>query len=67
MNQRILVATRKGLFLLDRKESARKESWSISGTAFLGNPVTMAFADPRDGALYAAQSGAFRGKTASVS
>lgn len=39
---------------MDRKETSGKEVWSISGTAFLGNPVTMAFADPRDGSLYAA-------------
>jgi len=53
MGNRILVATRKGLFVLDRKGTSGKEVWSISNTSFLGSPVTMAFSDPRDGSLYA--------------
>jgi hypothetical protein len=54
MSKCILVATRKGLFLIDRKGASVKDAWTIRTTAFLGNPVTMAFADPRDGSLYAA-------------
>ena len=54
MSSRILVATRKGLFLLDRRSELGKDAWHISPPAFQGSPVTMAFSDPRDGALYAA-------------
>jgi hypothetical protein len=50
MDDRILVGTRKGLFAL-RRGAAR---WAIERTAFLGSPVTMTLADPRDGAVYAA-------------
>jgi hypothetical protein len=48
--KRILVATRKGLFFVDRAPTA----WSVTRTAFLGEPVTAALRDPRDGTLYAA-------------
>jgi hypothetical protein len=41
-----LIATRKGLFLL--------EGDALRCVGFLGDPVTMALHDPRDGALYAA-------------
>jgi hypothetical protein len=50
MSERILVATRKGLFRVDRGA----DGWRVAQTAFLGDPVTMVLADPRDGALYAA-------------
>jgi hypothetical protein len=50
MNERALVATRKGLFELARKNSG----WEITATSFLGEPVSMVLHDRRDGALYAA-------------
>jgi hypothetical protein len=50
MSDRLLVATRKGLF--DFKRSA--SGWSAAMPAFLGSPVSMSLRDPRDGALYAA-------------
>jgi hypothetical protein len=50
MSTRCHVATRKGLFTLDRGASA----WSVSRANFLGDNVTLAMHDPRDGALYAA-------------
>lgn len=50
MSDRLMVATRKGLFDLRR----RREGWAIAQRAFLGQPVSMVFADPRDDALYAA-------------
>ena len=50
MSDRILVATRKGLFTLERRSSG----WAIAATAFAGTPVTAALKDPHDGALYAA-------------
>lgn len=50
MQDRALVATRKGLFELFRNGSA----WQIGQSGFLGDPVTMTLHDRRDGTLYAA-------------
>ena len=50
MSDRILVATRKGLFTLDRGNGG----WSIAGPEFEGNPVTVVLPDGRDETLYAA-------------
>jgi photosystem II stability/assembly factor-like uncharacterized protein len=49
MSDRLHVATRKGLFAFERRGSR----WQITGTAFLGDPVSMVFSDLRDGTLYA--------------
>ena len=46
---RIHVATRKGLFTLERSGG----KWALGRTSFLGDPVTIVLQDPRDGALYA--------------
>lgn len=43
------VATRKGLFFLNRADN-----WRITTPSFLGDPVSMVLDDPRDGAVYAA-------------
>jgi photosystem II stability/assembly factor-like uncharacterized protein len=51
MNNRLHVATRKGLFMLERTGAGR---WQLSEPHFIGEPVTMTLADPRDGTLYAA-------------
>lgn len=50
MSDRILAATRKGLFAIER----RAGGWEITRTAFLAEHVIMALSDPRDGAWYAA-------------
>ena len=50
MGQRMHVATRKGLFTLEDSAGG----WKVTGTAFLGDPVTMVLDDPRDGTIYAA-------------
>jgi photosystem II stability/assembly factor-like uncharacterized protein len=50
MSDRLLAATRKGLFEFRRNGGG----WGIANTAFLGSPVSMTLADPRDGTLYAA-------------
>jgi hypothetical protein len=50
MSDAIHVATRKGLFRVGR----RAGGWAVDGVSFLGDPVTMALEDPRDGTLYAA-------------
>jgi hypothetical protein len=52
MANAIMVSTRKGWFLLQR---GRKSSpWKITRSAFLGDPVTIALHDKRDGTMYAA-------------
>jgi hypothetical protein len=50
MSDAIHVATRKGLFLLER----RKGAWAIERVSFLGDPVSMVLDDARDGRLFAA-------------
>lgn len=50
MSDRMFVATRKGLFTLTR----RSAGWTITGTAFLGDNVTLVMHDHRDGRVYAA-------------
>jgi hypothetical protein len=50
MSDRVHVATRKGLFDVVRGKSG----WTITETAFLGDPVTMVLHDARDGTTYAA-------------
>src|SRR5512140_1213736 len=49
MVERMLVATRKGLLALARKNGG----WHIERNDFPGIPVTAALHDARDGALYA--------------
>lgn len=46
----LLVSTRKGLFVW-RQERGQ---WRLGRTAFLGNPVSIALWDARDGSVYAA-------------
>ena len=50
MSDRILVSTRKGLFGVAHDGKA----WRVSEAAFLGDNVTLALHDPRDGTDYAA-------------
>ena len=50
MAERLLAATRKGLIEYRRGIAG----WRQERVSFLGSPVTMMLADPRDGALYAA-------------
>ena len=51
MSDRILIATRKGLFDVRRSASG---GWASVRESFLGSPVSMCLHDPHDGALYAA-------------
>jgi len=51
MNQHLLIGTRKGLFTLTPSSGG---NWEITATAFLGDPVTLAFHDQRSGYAYAA-------------
>jgi hypothetical protein len=50
MSDTLHVATRKGLFVLERGT----RDWEVAHVAFLGEPVTQVLDDPRDGTLYAA-------------
>jgi photosystem II stability/assembly factor-like uncharacterized protein len=50
MSDRCYIATRKGLFTVDR----RAAKWSISRATFVGDNVTLAMHDPRNGNLFAA-------------
>src|SRR6185369_13687882 len=49
MSARIIAATRKGLFTIEKSNGR----WRIDRTAFLGDHVSMVLADPRDGFTYA--------------
>src|SRR5687768_7846063 len=53
MSDRIVVATRKGLFSIERTGRGGVP-WTITRTAFLAEHVIMTLPDPRDGSLYAA-------------
>jgi photosystem II stability/assembly factor-like uncharacterized protein len=50
MSTRCHVATRKGLFTVERKAAG----WTISHVSFLGDNCTLAMHDPRTGHLFAA-------------
>lgn len=50
MSSRLYVGTRKGLFVLERKE----RGFEIIDSAFLGDPIPMVLPDRADDALYAA-------------
>lgn len=50
MKQRLLVGTRKGLFVLHHEA----DDWRIARRAFVGQNVSMTLGDSRDGALYVA-------------
>ena len=51
MYERLHVATRKGLFTIERGGT---DHWAITDVAFLGMTITMSLTDPRDGSWYAA-------------
>src|SRR5262245_47253853 len=50
MSRRIFVASRKGLFIVEKKSSG----WAIAQASFLGDQLTMVLPDARDGAVYVA-------------
>ena len=51
MSDRAYIATRKGLFSLNRTAAAR---WDLELIGFRGDPISFVLADPRDDRLYAA-------------
>ncbi|MDB6062574.1 MAG: putative glycosyl hydrolase [Verrucomicrobiaceae bacterium] len=51
MATRILVGTRKGLFVLQKDFAG---VWQVASTHFLGDPISMALYDARDDSLHAA-------------
>jgi photosystem II stability/assembly factor-like uncharacterized protein len=50
-SDRLLVATRKGVFVF-RRSSARR--WEVASTSFLGANASLVMHDPRDGSIVAA-------------
>ncbi len=50
MSDRFFVATRKGLFTIERGGGG----WAVTGVHFLGDNVTLVLSDRRDGRVYAA-------------
>jgi len=54
MTNRMHIATRKGLFTFERSRSNGSSAWHVTGSSFLGVPVSIVLADPRDGWMYAA-------------
>lgn len=51
MSDRILLATRKGVFIVTRQSNG---SWIIGEPSFYGDNCSLVMHDPRDGAMYAA-------------
>ena len=51
MSQRFSVATRKGLFTIERQTGSR---WAITAGSFLGDNLSYVQPDSRDGSIYAA-------------
>ena len=54
MSDRVLVATRKGLFDFRRVSAGGVSTWEHAGVSFVGEPVTIVLPDDRDGTIYAA-------------
>ncbi|MGN6665554.1 MAG: WD40/YVTN/BNR-like repeat-containing protein [Trinickia sp.] len=52
-DDRLIVGTRKGLFIFERDEGESRR-WKQVALHFIGEPVTSALFDSRDGTLYAA-------------
>ena len=52
-DDRLIVGTRKGLFVFEA-DDADPRRWRQTALHFIGEPVTSALADRRDGTLYAA-------------
>ncbi len=50
MSDKMLVATRKGLFTITRTNG----KWAVTDSAFLGDNLPIVARDPRDGTVYAA-------------
>ncbi|MFQ5495127.1 MAG: exo-alpha-sialidase, partial [Phycisphaerae bacterium] len=54
MSDRVFVATRKGLFRLDRDGDGGASPWRITRASFLGDNLSIVLPDARDGCVYAA-------------
>jgi hypothetical protein len=56
MSDTLIASTRKGLFVLERSASTTGSGsgWSVARVSFLGDNVTLALPDARDGTWYAA-------------
>jgi hypothetical protein len=54
MSDRLLVATRKGVFTLHRAKGRARPRWRVSRTGFLADNASLVFYDRRDGHAYVA-------------
>jgi hypothetical protein len=54
MSDQAYVATRKGLFTIERRGGNGAPCWNVTRASFLGDNVTLVMPDFRDGWLYAA-------------
>ena len=54
MSDRVHVATRKGLFTVERSSAKSAASWSVSRADFIGENASISLFDPRDNSTYVA-------------
>ena len=54
MSTRLFVATRKGLFTIERRTGRPRGRWGITRAQFLADNASMVLADHRDGSVYTA-------------
>lgn len=54
MADKLHVATRKGLFTVERRGGAHGPRWEVTDIALSAQPISALLDDPRDGTLYAA-------------
>jgi hypothetical protein len=54
MSNRLFVATRKGLFTVERRKTRARPRWAITRAGFLGDNASMVLPDRRDGWVYVA-------------
>lgn len=54
MSARLFVATRKGLFTVERRKGRARPRWAIARAEFLGDNASMVLPDRRDGWVYVA-------------
>ncbi len=53
MSDRLFVATRKGVFTVERPKARPRARWAITRTHFLADNASLVLPDARDGAVYA--------------
>src|SRR2546428_13927549 len=54
MSDRLYVATRKGVFTIERRKGRPRARWAITRAAFLADNASIVLPDRREGAVYVA-------------